>query len=447
MGNWDVIIVGAGFGGLCSGALLANKGKKVLILEKDNAIGGVARSINYKGHALDDGAHMPARVGHLDNVFSELGIPFPEYTVVNKAEIYQDGKWLGVKDIFPVELYKKAMNIMMSLSREELTQLDDTPLSEWVDRISDSPEMSKLFNYFGCVTSVGNRYNTYSAGEMLFILKEIVEMGKAFSDNGGVIKGGMNKLLNPLSDFIISHGGEIRLNAPVDSVAVKDGRAVGVNIEAGERLFHSQVIDVETVKADTVIVTVPLWDMFSVLDETHFPTWWVDWVKWISTKVSHVWSIIYSVNEPPFDPNAFRWIEKMPYSDNSGIFFQMPNYTDDGTYQFHALYQGHYDEFPDLLNIKNAGVRRSTREIIDVLERETFELFPQVKDFYNWKLVHAGVYCVAQSPGLVGDKRPSMVPPGVSNMYIVSSTVREARGIGIAAVAKCAQKAVGKIIS
>ncbi len=36
MGNWDVVIVGAGFGGLCSGALLAHAGKKVLVLEKDN---------------------------------------------------------------------------------------------------------------------------------------------------------------------------------------------------------------------------------------------------------------------------------------------------------------------------------------------------------------------------------------------------------------------------
>jgi hypothetical protein len=37
--------------------------------------------------------------------------------------------------------------------------------------------------------------------------------------------------------------------------------------------------------------------------------------------------------------------------------------------------------------------------------------------------------------------------PGVSNIYLVSSNVREARGIGIAAVAKCSQLAVSDIIS
>jgi phytoene dehydrogenase-like protein len=62
-------------------------------------------------------------------------------------------------------------------------------------------------------------------------------------------------------------------------------------------------------------------------------------------------------------------------------------------------------------------------------------------------MAHGGIYCVAQSPGLVGNKRPSMVTPGVSNLYLVSATVREARGIGVAAVAKCAQLAVKEILS
>jgi phytoene dehydrogenase-like protein len=138
----------------------------------------------------------------------------------------------------------------------------------------------------------------------------------------------------------------------------------------------------------------------------------------------------------------------MPFTNNAGIFFQMPDYASDGkTYQFHSCYQGHYDEFPDLFNKKNASVRKQTREVISMLERDTNELFPQFKDKYNWKMAHCGIYCIAQSPGLVGDKRPSMKTPGVSNLYLVSSTVREARGIGVAAVAKCAQMAVKEIIS
>lgn len=447
MKKWDVIIAGAGYGGLCAGALLAGAGKKVLILEKENVLGGLAKTLHFNGHALDDGAHMPAYIGHLDNIFSELGLPFPEFTLINKAEIFHGNRWMEVKDIFPLELYKEAMKIMMSLSPHELALLDDIPLNEWVEAITVNPEMKRLFFYFGCVTSVGNRYHTYSAGEMLYILREIVEMGKTFSENGRVVRGGMKMVAEPLAQFIRDNGGEIRLNTPVESVVIERGRAAGVRIEKDERIFHSRISGVEKIKAETVIATLPLWDLFCVLDENDFPAWWRDWLKWLGTKVSHVWSIIYSLDEPPFDPRAFRWIEKMPFTDNAGIFFQMPGYSDDGqTHQFHTCYQGHYDEFPDLFNIRSAGVRAKSREVIEMLERETFELFPQVKDSYNWKIAHAGIYGIAQSPGLVGDKRPSMKAPGVPNLYLVSSTVREARGIGIAATAKCARMAVDDIL-
>ncbi len=38
--KWDTIIVGAGISGLSMGALLANSGLKVLVLEKNSYLGG-----------------------------------------------------------------------------------------------------------------------------------------------------------------------------------------------------------------------------------------------------------------------------------------------------------------------------------------------------------------------------------------------------------------------
>jgi phytoene dehydrogenase-like protein len=448
MEAWDVVIVGAGYGGLCSGALLAHAGKRVLVLEKDGTLGGRARSLKYSGQILDDGAHMISRAGHLEAIFSTLQLELPQLIPMTKSQIYHEGQWKEPRELFTPSMYNKVFAAMMNLSREEILRLDDVPLSTWVESVSDDPGIRLLFFYLGCATSVGNRFETYSTGEMIYILREIIESGRKLSQLGAVIAGGANSFLEPLAAYIRDHGGEVRLNAPVDSVQIDRGRAVGVNVEVGERIFHSQVLNVETIKADFVIVTLPLWNLFHVLDESAFPRWWVDWVNWISTKVSHAWSVIYALDEPLFDMDAFRWAPNLPESGFSGIFFPMPTYGDEvNQYQFHVSYQGHYDEMPNLFQRNQAGVKRQIRDTIAMLERESVQLFPQLKGAHHWRVAHAGIYGIAQSPGFVGFKRPSMRPPAVSNLFLVSNTVSEARGVSTQGVAKCARLAVEAILS
>jgi len=51
--KYDVIIIGAGMGGLSAGAFLAREGKTVLILEKHNKPGGYVTSFTRKGYTFD----------------------------------------------------------------------------------------------------------------------------------------------------------------------------------------------------------------------------------------------------------------------------------------------------------------------------------------------------------------------------------------------------------
>jgi len=53
----DVIIFGAGPAGLAAGLYLARKGKKVLLTEKESRVGGISKTIEYKGCRFDLGGH------------------------------------------------------------------------------------------------------------------------------------------------------------------------------------------------------------------------------------------------------------------------------------------------------------------------------------------------------------------------------------------------------
>src|ERR1700755_202715 len=44
MADYDVVVIGAGLGGLTTGAILARAGRKVLIIERSNSVGGAASS-------------------------------------------------------------------------------------------------------------------------------------------------------------------------------------------------------------------------------------------------------------------------------------------------------------------------------------------------------------------------------------------------------------------
>jgi phytoene desaturase len=76
-GKCDVVVVGAGMGGLCSAALLAQSGYTTLVVDKLPFVGGRASSVKYKGFTLPTGALYVETGGVVERVFKEVGAAFP----------------------------------------------------------------------------------------------------------------------------------------------------------------------------------------------------------------------------------------------------------------------------------------------------------------------------------------------------------------------------------
>ena len=87
--KYDIVIIGSGLGGLTSGAYLAKQGKKVLVLESHNIVGGCATVYKRKNVKFEVGLHemdMAKKSRDMKHViFKKLGL----YDRINLVKLPQ----------------------------------------------------------------------------------------------------------------------------------------------------------------------------------------------------------------------------------------------------------------------------------------------------------------------------------------------------------------------
>jgi len=131
---YDVIIVGAGVGGLLSGALLAKKGQDVLLIESHDRPGGLMQGFERRGVSFDSTSAFLMECserGHFTKLLKYLSIQDVTFISVSDkiVNIYPDiemsGSYLApdiefIKNHFPQELegFRKYLQLLRSIGNQ-----------------------------------------------------------------------------------------------------------------------------------------------------------------------------------------------------------------------------------------------------------------------------------------------------------------------------------------
>ena len=85
MARYDVVVVGAGLGGLTAGAILARAGRKVLVIERGNSVGGAASSYKSGELFVEGSLHETSDPHHLRD---------PKHDVLTRAGVIDKLTWV-----------------------------------------------------------------------------------------------------------------------------------------------------------------------------------------------------------------------------------------------------------------------------------------------------------------------------------------------------------------
>jgi len=254
-----VVIIGAGIGGMCTGALLARAGYHVTVCDQLNTVGGRTRTQTIEGYELPRGAVSFQLSGVLPTLCEEVGAEF-ELRPVNEMWFWMKGD----NQFVPLparggigtmlELFMKVhagkdgkqamaqVGLQMAMARigkafkdpEAMAVQGDGPtFREWLEKYTDNQELLHLFHTITSAVSAVNDFE-YPARHWFahFAATE------ARMDKYAMVPGGFVAVSRALGKVIEDCGGEIRLSTPVESIQTGNGRATGVNvIEQGAKRF------------------------------------------------------------------------------------------------------------------------------------------------------------------------------------------------------------------
>jgi phytoene dehydrogenase-like protein len=288
MRRWDVIVIGAGLAGMLAGAMLARRGRRVLILEREARPGGRLRSYDADGFVVDCGAFLWPNA-HLDDAFAAAGVSDFVASDISPRQlmrIYVDGldgkrfafPWLGrdasglddtIREVYRIRPadFRGLTDLLARLSQideAELAALQHVTVANWLARhVTDATVAEALVRTLMLFGTWDPRQA--SIGDFARSLRRNrpgAPTPKAQSCGHNATPG-VRALVDAVRAAVERSGAELRLSTTVDEIVVHDGRVSGV-VAHGPQPYQESYV------ADVVVSNLPIWTLFDIISDRHF---------------------------------------------------------------------------------------------------------------------------------------------------------------------------------
>lgn len=407
--EFDIIVIGAGIGGLACTALLAKWGYRVLLLEHHSQVGGYYASFERDGFLFNTGAMEITGLwdgGPFDLFLKDLGLKKEDFFVLNSYNYVHGGKeikafegveafksqfsslfpdesgnldaffdnakaafdeWYGDLDAFGTILSEEL--IQHVVGQDGLVQYNQKHphYSDWrdkswkqkLDEFFTDPELKSLLN------SIINHMEIdldITPAEAILRDYGFIRYGSYFP------KGGAQKLADAIKGFIEDHGGTVLLNQRVERISSQAGSVVGV--QSWDQQFRSPVVVSSSNIKNTILGMADPRDF----DEAYIKS--IHAVEMQETYFSAFLGVDKDLTGYPSmirsDDTSLNNLFHMTINSNAD-----PSYAPVGMASVTITTIGTYSDFPDR---ETAQYLRVKRKITNDLIRTADELIPGFKE-------------------------------------------------------------------
>lgn len=354
--TYDVIVIGAGMGGSPCAALLAKRGLKVLLLEKNARAGGKAMTLTKGGHTYTAWVVVAAPMidNQFEKVLKELGMedkvklvapgiqdtiyrtPSGEYKKLPNMEAGNMDPnvifdWLDIEesDREKALIFLSDLTLMAPL---DIEALNDTSFDEFIGLYNVPRPLYAMLVSMMCDLMFMVPVDSLSAAEAVKSLQEI------FLRSGGLFcEGGFGALAEVYCEAVRENGGKVVMKAKVEKILVEQGKVTGVVTDKGS--FQAPVVISNAGIQPTVL---------KLVGEEHFDQGFVNYVKdlapsmgmigtryFLNKKVIDVpYGVIFS-DETPWDLERYQKAKEGETPKQGVVFFEVP-----ANYDPHAAPEG-----------------------------------------------------------------------------------------------------------